>query len=546
MEQDTGRPATKPSAFPGIFPWLALAAIAAIGMALQWTGIAGAFLGDDFSHLDVISRLAGQSGLWSWTLARFYEPLGNGTFAYRPLAFATYVLDWLAHRDNAAGWRITSLVLFSLNALAAGTLAGRWLRGRSPRAVLGGMVGGSMLFAYPFAGEVSYWLAGRFDLLACLFSLLFLLALPLFRRSTPGQHLWRLGFLLCALLSKESAVPLPLVATLLVFVCTATEDESGRFDFRRGMHSAAAELWPAWLALGAYLLWRFWLFGSVLKVYPTLALTQDPFELLQRLAGLAAIARGNVGAHFATWACAAALTILAIVFLCIRARSSIPKQLRALMLALQFCTILYLVAPALSFPVSSADGEGARHFYLAWAYASLLLGMLAAWHRAQWPFGLALVALMFAGQAQSLSQWHAAGRQMAEVVAGVDRLAADIGDDQYALLLLPDHIGVAMFARAAQDAIVMTPTQRRNYLPRMAVMVSTDFGEWSSYINGGKIAEIKGLSGFDSANFVGLYCWNATRSSFVPLTSGSMAGDASIWRATATKNFPQAGCITPF
>jgi hypothetical protein len=546
MEQDTGRPALKPSAFPGIFPWLALAAIAAIGMALQWTGIAGAFLGDDFSHLDVISRFAGQSGLWSWTLARFHEPLGNGTFAYRPLAFATYALDWLAYRDNAAGWRITSLVLYSLNALAAGTLAGRWLRGRSPHAVLGGMVGGSMLLAYPFAGEVSYWPAGRFDLLACLFTLLFLLALPLFRRSTPRQHLWRLGWLLCALLSKESAAPLPLVATLLVFACAATGNESGRFDFRRGMHSTMAELWPAWLTLGAYLLWRFWLFGSVLQVYPTLAMTRDPFELLQRLAGLAAIARGNVGAHFVSWACAAALAVLAILFLCVRARRGIPKQLIALMVALLVCTMLYLVAPALSFPVSSADGEGARHFYLAWAYASLLLGMLAAWHRAQWPLGLALVALMLAGQSHSLSQWQAAGRQMAEVIAGVDRLAADIREDQYALLLLPDHIGVAMFARTAQDAIVMTPTQRRNYLPRMAVMVSTDFAEWSSYITGGKIAEIKGLSGFDSANFVGLYCWNATRSAFVPLTSGSVAGDATLWLATARKNFPHAGCISPF
>ena len=527
-------------------PWFAFAAIAIIGMALQLRGISGDFLADDFGHIDVISHASDQSRLWSWTLSRFYQPLGNGTFAYRPLAFATYALDWLAYRDNAAGWRITSLVLFSLNALAAGTLAGRWLRGRSPHAVLGGVVCGSMLFAYPFAGEVSYWLAGRFDLLACLFTLLFLLALPLFRRSTPAQHLWRLGWLLCALLSKESAAPLPLVATLLVFACGATGSESGWFRFRRGMHSAMAELWPAWLTLGAYLLWRFWLFGSVLKVYPTLTLTQNPLELLQRLAGLAAIARGNVGAHFASWAGAAALAVLAILVLCIRARRSIPKQSLALMLALLACTMLYLVAPALSFPVSSADGEGARHFYLAWAYASLLLGMLVAWHRAQWPFGIALVALMLTGQAHSLSQWHAAGRQMAEVVAGVDRLAADIRDDQYALLLLPDHIGVAMFARAAQDAIVMTPTQRVNYLPRMAVMVSTDFAEWSSYITGGKIAEIKGLSGFDSANFVGLYCWNATRSAFVPLTSGSVAGDATLWLATARKNFPHAGCISPF
>ena len=538
--------ALKHSAHAGIFPWLAFAAVAVIGMALQLTGIAGAFLGDDFSHLDVISRFDGQSKLWSWAVARFYEPLGNGTFAYRPIAFATYVLDWFAYRDHAAGWRLTSLVLYSLNALAAGTLVARWLKGRSPHAVLGGVVGGCMLFAYPFAGEISYWLAGRFDLLACLFTLLFLLALPLNRRSTPAQHLLRLGWLACALMSKESAAPLPLVATLLVFACAAAGAESGRSRFLRGVESAVAETWTAWLALGVYLLWRFWLFGSVLKVYPTLSLTQDPRELFERLAGLSAIARGNVGAHFASWAIAAALVVLVILVLCIRARQSIPKQSIALMLALLVCMMLYLVAPALSFPVSSPDGEGARHFYLAWAYASLLLGMLVAWQRSQWKFGFAFVALMIAGQAQSLSQWHEAGRQMADVVAGVDRIALDVRDDQYALLLLPDHIGVAMFARTAQDAIVMPPTQQQNYFPRMAVMVGTDFADWSRYITDGTVAKIKGLAAFDSANFVGLYCWNATKSAFVPLTPGSVARDSTLWLAMAKKNFQQAGCISPF
>jgi hypothetical protein len=536
----------KHSAHAWIAPWLAFAAVAVIGVALQLTGITGAFLGDDFSHLDVISRFDDQSRLWSWALARFYEPLGNGTFAYRPIAFATYVLDWFAYRDQAAGWRLTSLVLYSLNAIAAGTLVSRWLKGRSPHAVLGGVVAGCTLFAYPFAGEISYWLAGRFDLLACLFTLLFLLALPLYRRSTPAQHLLRLGWLVCALLSKESAAPLPLVATLLVFACAAASGESGRSRFLRGVESAVAEMWTAWLALGVYLLWRFWLFGSVLTVYPTLLLTQGPLELLQRLAGLSTIAKGNVGAHFAAWGILAALAVLVILFLCIRARRSIPKQSTALMLALLACMTLYLVAPALSFPVSSADGEGARHFYLAWAYASLLLGMLVAWQRSQWKFGLAFVALMIAGQAQSLSQWQEAGRRMAEVVAGVDKIASDIRDDQYALLLLPDHIGVAMFARAAQDAIVMPPTQHQNYLPRMAVMVGTDFADWSRYFTDGTVAEIKGLSAFDSANFVGLFCWNATKTAFVPLTPGSAARDSTLWLAMAKKNFQQAGCISPF
>ena len=526
-------------------PWLAFAAIAIIGMAMQFRGVTGAFLGDDFSHLDLISRIDGQSRLWSWTLARFYEPLGNGTFAYRPITFASFALDWIVYRDNAAGWRITSLALYSANAILAGAIVTRWLKGQSSHALLGGVVAGCALFAYPFAGEVSYWLAGRFDLLACLFTLLFLLVLPLGQRSSPGQHLMRIGFLVCALLSKESAIPLPLTATLLVFACAAAGLEDGRSGFLRGVKSAAAEMWPAWTVWGAYLLWRTWLFGSPMKVYPSMTLTTGFVEYGRRFAGIVDIARGNIGAHFGAWALLALLLILAVLFTCIRARRNIPKASIALMLALLACMTLYLLAPAISFPVSSPDGEGARNFYIAWAYASLLLGVAMAWPPPPWKIGAALVALMLAGQWQSLTQWQFAGRQMKEVIAGVDKIASTIRDDQYALLLLPDHIGVAMFARTAQDSIVIPPTQHQNHLSRMAVMVSEDFAVWSRYISEGKVAEVKGIPRFDPANFVGLYCWNPTKSAFVPLTTGNVAVDPSLWLATAEKNFAQTGCISP-
>jgi hypothetical protein len=535
----------KPWTSRRLLPWFAFAVVAAVGSALQLRGIGGAFLADDFSHLDIIARVSDQSRLWSWTIARFYEPLGNGTFAYRPLVFASYALDWVAYRNEAAGWRITSLALFSANAIAAGSLVARWLKVRSSHAVPAGIVGGSALFAYPFAGEISYWLAGRFDLLACLFTLLFLLALPLYRRSTPGQHLLRIAFLLGALLSKESAIPLPLMGTILVFACASVGGEDDRSGFLRGARTAVFEMSPAWLLLIVYLLWRTWLFGTPMKVYPSLSLTGDVFEFWHRFAGILVIARENVGTHYEMWAFLTVSMVLAIVFGGIRTRRNIPKQSIALMLALLVCMALYLVSPAFSIPVSSPDGEGARHFYLAWAYASLLLGVLVAWHPWQWKTGFALVALMIAGQSQSLAQWQAAGRQMSEVVAGVDRMASTVGDDQYALLLLPDHIGVALFARAAQDSIVIRPTQRRNYLSRMAVMVSTDFALWSQFITDGKVAELKGISTFDPDNFVGLYCWSRTQSAFVPLTTGSAARDPAVWLATAQNNFTQAGCISP-
>jgi len=524
----------------------ALAAIMTIALALQVNGIAGPFLSDDMAHMHLIFGFAEQSALGSWTLVRFYEPLGGGNYAYRPLTFASYVLDWLAYGENATGWRVTNLLLCALNAIAAGIVVSRWLDGRAPQAALAGALAGCMLFAYPFAGEISYWLIGRADLLVCLFTLLFFLALPLDRQSTAAQHALRIVWLLGALLSKESAIPLPLIATLLVFASAATG--TGRSDSRilRGVRTAVVEMWPSWMALLAYVLLRIRLYGSPWKVYPTLEAPQGIAELWERFSGIGTIAKENVGAHYLGWTLAAAALVLAIVLICIRSRRSIPPPKVALMLTLLAGLVLYLLAPAFSFPVSSPDGEGARHFYIAWAYASLLLGMLSGWARAPVALGVGLVALMLAGQANSLVQWQAAGKRMQEVIVGVEKFAPTIREDQYALLLLPDHIGVALFARSAQGPIVMPPMQRQDYLPRMAVMVSAHFALWSNFIAHGKIAELKAIPEFDPANFVGLYCWNPAKAAFVPLTDGRAALDSALWLATAKRNFPETGCISPF
>jgi hypothetical protein len=305
-------------------------------------------------------------------------------------------------------------------------------------------------------------------------------------------------------------------------------------------------MWPTWLALAGYLLWRIHLFGSALKVYPASTPPGNLAEWFERTSGIATIARENVGGHYFAWTIAATLLVMAIVVACVRARRDIPAQTIALMMALFAGLMLYVVAPGLSFPVSSPSGEGGRHFYLGWVYASLLLGALGAWQRAAPLFGVALVALMLAGQAQSLAQWHAAGKRMQDVLAGVGQFAPTIAEDQYALLLLPDHLGIALFARTAQGAIVGPPVQPRDYLPRVGVMLGTDFTVWSHFITNGKIAELKGVPAFDPARFAGLFCWNAAQAAFVPLTDGRAALDPQLWEAAAKRNFADAGCIAPF
>jgi hypothetical protein len=159
---------------------------------------------------------------------------------------------------------------------------------------------------------------------------------------------------------------------------------------------------------------------------------------------------------------------------------------------------------------------------------------------------LALVLTLFVGQTQSLSQWRSAGMQMKRVVAAIGGFAGGIQDQQYALLLLPDHLRFALFARNAQGAIVMRPIQRADYLSRMAIVLSQDIEQWPQHLADGTITAFKGGRAFDAENFLGLYCWNPSLGKIVPLTPGGVWRNAGAWRAEAIRSFAPAGCLPPF
>ncbi len=512
-------------------------------------GIGGAFLSDDYAHLGWVHDASERGTLWSWTLSRFYLPLGSGNYAYRPLAFATYVLDWIAYGANATGWHVTNLILHGVNAALAFVVATRWLAARSPNATAAGLVAAGVLAAFPFAGEVSFWPVGRFDLLACLFSLLYLSTLPFGARSVPPwQRRLRLVWLACALLSKESAMPLPAVATFLCFAAGSPAGVSAENGLHGRLRFALREMWSTWLVFGVYLAGRAMLFGSLWKVYPDSTLPASFAEFATRVATVRFIVRGTLGSADILWSVAAA----ALLALCLaswwRARHDAPPASSFLAIAVLIAALGYAIAPALSFSIAPENGEGARNLYVGWMYFSLALGLLLAWTGWPLPLGIAFMLLMLVGQWRSLEAWHDAAREMSAIVAGVPRMAGAIGHDQYAALYLPDHYGIAPFARNAQGGIVMRPTQRVGYLDRMAGMTSSGFDVWPDYLRGGAVASLKPSRQFDAADFLGLYCWNASAAAFVPLTPAApaLAGNVDAWRAAAQRNFDAAGCLPPF
>lgn len=520
----------------------------ALFVATLWLlarGVGGAFLSDDFGHLHAIFAAADRGELGAWTLARFFEPLDNGNFAYRPIALASYVADWLLYGANATGWHITNLLLYGADALVAGWLVTGWLRPRAPYPLVGGAVAACALVVFPLAGEIAFWPVGRFDLLAVLFSLLCLATLtPRHTATALSLQVWRVLLLLAALLSKESAMPLPAVVSLVSWGLAAGTQPGCSTSER--WRAVVRTTWPVWLAFAAYLAWRYALFGSPWKVYPASVAPTSLDELLARVAPITSIVKGNVGPRYLLWSGAAIVLLGASLTPWARGRDPETRPPAALIVALAASAGLYVVAPWVSLAAAPPWGEGSRHLFMAWVYIALLLGAAVAWRPWQWMPAMLFALLMLVGQTQGIRQWHAAGQEMKAIVAAIDEFAGRVAADEYALLLLPDHIGVALFARNGQGGIVTRPVQRRDYLDRVAPMVSAAFEHWSANLTTrGTVAQLKGRP-FDTQRFVGLFCWNPLRQAIVPLTGGALAPDPQAWQREAEANFASAGCLAPF
>jgi hypothetical protein len=519
------------------FALLVCAAAAALSIALHLRGGGGAFLGDDFSHVNAIYRASQRGELWTWTLSLFHEPLGNASYAYRPLGFVSYALDWTLFGDRATAWRFTSLLVLVANGLVAGLLVREWLPQAASRSVAAA-IAASCTLCFPFVGEVSYWLNGRFDLLACLFSLLFLATLPRSGPSSSARHALRLVCLAAGLASKESALLLPLAGTLIVLARTLDEGNDLRTSVRDGVRETAA----SWIVLLLYLGMRASVLGSAWKVYTRTRAPRDLAEWWDRLASMPYIVREGVGPAYVAWLAAVGIA-LAVLVASSRGSRAWP---RFTILALLGLAVLYAVAPSFSFDISSPHGEGSRHLYPPWAYASIAIGLLCTTRAATAVPALAIVLLALAAQGRNLEQWQAAGRTMHRVLNAVAAFAPTVPPDRYALLLLPERIGPVWFANNAQGGIVMKPYQRGDYLDRMAITTSDDLPQWTGHLHDGTIARLKGAERFDPRDLLGLYCWVPATDDIVRVTPGDFALNAAHWRDVAEANARAAGCLQPF
>lgn len=167
---------------------------ALLALAALYPALHVGFLSDDFILIQQARH---------FTPSIFSTPGGDGFF--RPLGYLSLDLTALRATADPRLWHLAALVLHAANAALVAAFAAR-LNASTWIACLAG----SLFALHGTHLEAAVWIAGRFDLLAVLFTLATLL---FFTRNTPAA----LACTLAALWSKESAYVLPALLTLLAW-----------------------------------------------------------------------------------------------------------------------------------------------------------------------------------------------------------------------------------------------------------------------------------------------------------------------------------------
>lgn len=186
--------------------------------------------------------------LWRWTHSRW--PMQPSSHYYRPLAMFSFVADWHLWKENAFGYRLTSLLLLIACALAFGAMAGRivgpagWLAAVmwawAPIRLDPLYLVSPALHLAGVQDKATTWVIARPDLLATVFVLL-----GCWSVTKQGRALWLFPlFHFAALLSKESAIPLAGLITVYALL------EEKNWAQKRGY------VLMAWAVLGVYLILR--------------------------------------------------------------------------------------------------------------------------------------------------------------------------------------------------------------------------------------------------------------------------------------------------
>jgi hypothetical protein len=448
-------------------PVAAAAALTTLVALLYLPGLQAGFVGDDFMILHRLRSLDGPADALRFFRAEFFE-------YYRPLGFLSHALDWSLAGGDARQFHLTNVLLHILNTLLVLALGWRL----APRSWAGPFA--ALLFGlHAAAHEPVMWISARFDLLATACSLGALLLL------LHGRIWMAPVVFLLALLSKESAVALPLAAMAwAVFGLRATRLEAVKqvvpwlaaltiYALARELGGGVSAIGgggrlPKLLALGVGLVALWWMAGG--RWLAATAWLRARRHQVTAAAGLALVAAGIIvlaggPAHrLVAEKFAVAGFILSNMLSPIAIHAIAPFYLDAasiwywvgglLLLAALVATasrllprledprILFVsVTLAATLLPISALTEGTRYLYLPLAVATLAAGLLLASRPVPRSILVAVAAFAMVSATQAavkVGDWTWAGRMTADGARLVDGdLAPGCGEGHVVFLTAP-------------------------------------------------------------------------------------------------------------
>ncbi len=428
-------------------------ACAVLITAQAWSG---QFLSDDAGIIWQANHVLAEQRVTDYLFGIFVNSDGLQSGFYRPIGLASWLLSALISGSDPTGWRIANLLLHLLNGWLVYRLVVRLAGPRDARG--SAWLAAAAFWLYPLAPETSVWIAGRYDLLALSGALFACERHLASRRLFDTSRMLSLAGLAFALGSKEAAITAPALFFLLGLAASGerpADTGAGKWLVHSVLRSLRDCL-PALALLAAYFLLRKSLFGDAVRVYSTInpLLAFDPVEFLRRFVAMAPVVREPFGAA-APWLIAITIGVLGAGFV---AAIRSGRWLR-LWLIPGLATALTIVAVLVHFPSAESCGMGARLFYTsgAWLAIWLFLPFSDAGDSPLRVLGAAVLLPAFAlCLSMAIGPWRDAGLAMRDLLPAVVRLSAQLdARNEFAFVLVPDHLRTAVFARNAQGGIAM-------------------------------------------------------------------------------------------
>ncbi len=493
--------------------------------------LSGAFLSDDYAVLAALSDWSRDRHLVSGLLAKFVSGLDSPSNYYRPLTFVSFAVNLAIGGADPLVWRLTNLGLH----LASGALVFVIARGLfddgAARPRLGAPVIATTIFLlFPTSPEAVAWVSGRYDLLAVLFMLA---SVACFQRAHRWTDRWGITSLVggaCAFAAKESAAMLPMMIVAVAF----TRRQGDAHPSTRSLRDAAP-----WLVLSlAYVALRTVIFGSPFRVYAGIS----PLDTLQSGAWLRALSTFGPWIDAALPLAAARAVFLAGLLALVALGAFECAGRREICVRWTAIAVTVIASVGLLLPHVSAlapNGEQGRLFYTTSALLAILasLSVPAPYVRSGAirfrAIAAALLVATIAAEAilvqAVIEPWVRAGEQAKTLLAALPGIAQSLPDRGYALVLAPDHIGQALFARNAQGGLMMPPSQVLPLSSRLIVQTPEDLPAWPRSMQRGLVDALQRFplaeawAAIDAEKASGTvapthyFCWDADAGRIAPL-----------------------------